>query len=114
MQRRFGAPYMMAHRPDLHDALIAKVPANAIHLNKGCASITNTKDGAAATFADVEGDFIPELHWLKVLAGEFLLAGVASILIVGDVVALLLSALSDPAAPPGDDRALVERAPAGS
>jgi len=54
MQRRFGAPYMMAHRPDLHDALIAKVPANAIHLNKGCVAVANTGDGATATFADGE------------------------------------------------------------
>jgi len=61
MQRRFGAPYMMAHRPDLHDALIRKVPASSIHLNKSCTGITNTTDGAAATFADgsqIEADAI--------------------------------------------------------
>ncbi|PIT01987.1 hypothetical protein TSA1_15350 [Bradyrhizobium nitroreducens] len=51
-QRRLGAPYMVAHHPDLHDDLVRKVPANSIDLNQICTSITNTKDGAAATFVD--------------------------------------------------------------
>ena len=61
MERRFDAPYMMAHRPDLHEALIGKVPANAIHLNKACVSVTNTANGATACFADgeqIEADVI--------------------------------------------------------
>jgi salicylate hydroxylase len=61
MRRRFDAPYMMAHRPDLHQALIGKVPASAVHLNKTCVSVANTPDGATATFADgtsIEADAI--------------------------------------------------------
>ncbi|MCK1478296.1 hypothetical protein IVB27_26725 [Bradyrhizobium sp. 197] len=52
MQRRFGSPYALAYRPDVHDALIAKVPANAIYLNKGCVSVATTKDDATATVSD--------------------------------------------------------------
>src|SRR4051812_44064880 len=61
MRRRFDAPYMMAHRPDLHQALISKVPTSAVHLNKTCVSVANTSDGATATFADgttIEADAI--------------------------------------------------------
>ena len=61
MERRFGAPYMMAHRPDLHEALIGKVPSDAIHLSKSCVGVANTKDGATAIFADgtqIEADVV--------------------------------------------------------
>jgi salicylate hydroxylase len=61
MRRRFDAPYMMAHRPDLHQALIRKVPASAVHLDKTCISVANTPQGATATFADgtsIEADAI--------------------------------------------------------
>jgi salicylate hydroxylase len=54
MQRRFDAPYMMVHRPDLHDALITKVPASAIHLDKACVGVSNTADGAMASFSSGE------------------------------------------------------------
>jgi salicylate hydroxylase len=61
MRRRFDAPYMMAHRPDLHQALIRKVPASAVHLDKTCVSVANTPQGATATFVDgtsIEADAI--------------------------------------------------------
>jgi salicylate hydroxylase len=78
MQHRFGSPYVMAHRPDLHDALIAKVPASAIHLNKGCVSVATTTYGATATFSDgaqIEADVIvgaDGIHSVvrKILFGE--------------------------------------------
>ncbi|MGH6707869.1 MAG: FAD-dependent monooxygenase [Bradyrhizobium sp.] len=61
MEPRFGAPYMMAHRPDLHQLLISRVPSSSIHLDMSCVSCTNTNDGAVARFAggqEVEADVI--------------------------------------------------------
>ena len=52
MTAKFGAPYLMAYRPDLHEALIGLVPASAIHLDMQCVSCANIADGAMATFAN--------------------------------------------------------------
>ncbi|MFL6931631.1 MAG: FAD-dependent monooxygenase [Xanthobacteraceae bacterium] len=58
---KFGAPYLMVHRADLHRLLCEKFPADAIHLDAPCTQVASTKGGAAATFADgsaVEADVI--------------------------------------------------------
>jgi salicylate hydroxylase len=61
MEKRFGAPYMMAHRPDLHQLLIGLVPSAAIHLDMPCISCANSDRGAIAKFAngqEIEADVI--------------------------------------------------------
>jgi salicylate hydroxylase len=58
---KFGAPYLMVHRADLHRLLCEKFPADAIHLDAPCIQVASMKGGAAATFADgsaVEADVI--------------------------------------------------------
>jgi len=58
---KFGAPYLMVHRADLHRLLCEKFPADAIHLDAPCTQVASMKGGAAATFADgsaVEADVI--------------------------------------------------------
>ncbi|MFL6937119.1 MAG: FAD-dependent monooxygenase [Xanthobacteraceae bacterium] len=58
---KFGAPYLMVHRADLHRLLCEKFPADAIHLDAPCTQVASMKSGAAATFADgsaVEADVI--------------------------------------------------------
>jgi salicylate hydroxylase len=59
--QRFGAPYMMAHRPDLHQLLIGLVPSAAVHLDMPCISCANSDRGATAKFAngqEIEADVI--------------------------------------------------------
>jgi salicylate hydroxylase len=78
MTARFGAPYLMAYRPDLHGLLFGLVPASAIHLNMQCESCANIADGAMATFANgrqIEADVVIGADGIhsavrKVLFGE--------------------------------------------
>lgn len=61
LEQRFGAPYMMAHRPDLHQLLIGLVPSAAVHLDMPCISCANSDRGATAKFAngqEIEADVI--------------------------------------------------------
>ncbi len=56
---QFGAPYLTAHRADLHALLQAKLPADSIHLNARCTGASSLDGAAVATFADgreVEAD----------------------------------------------------------
>jgi salicylate hydroxylase len=58
---RFGAPYVMAHRADLHRLLTERLPDNAIVCGAHCVTVAATADGARADFADgriVEADVI--------------------------------------------------------
>ncbi len=58
---KFGAPYITAHRADLHQLLQQKLPESAIHLNAHCARVESHLDQAVATFADgrqIEADVI--------------------------------------------------------
>lgn len=53
--RRFGAPYWLVHRGDLHAALYEAVIAlkpNAAHLNKRCIAIEQDEHSATLRFAD--------------------------------------------------------------
>jgi salicylate hydroxylase len=50
--KRFGAPYITAHRADLHRLLQEKVPDSAIALNTRCVGVTNHDRGAVATFTE--------------------------------------------------------------
>lgn len=61
LARRFGAPYVMAHRADLHRMLRALLPDSAIRLNARCISVAPRGIGATARFADgteIEADAI--------------------------------------------------------
>jgi salicylate hydroxylase len=58
---QFGAPYLTAHRADLHGLLAAKLPQNAIHLQAQCTAAFMRGDTALAVFAGgrtVEADII--------------------------------------------------------
>src|SRR5215831_2629623 len=49
---QFGAPYLTAHRADLHASLAAKLPNHAIHLEAQCTAAFMRGDAAVAVFAD--------------------------------------------------------------
>jgi salicylate hydroxylase/6-hydroxynicotinate 3-monooxygenase len=48
----FGAPYLCMHRADLHDALLAVVPPDTIHLNKKLTGIEQKAGRVTLIFAD--------------------------------------------------------------
>jgi salicylate hydroxylase len=58
---RFGAPYVMAHRADLHRMLRTRLPDGSIRLNARCISVAQSSGGGDARFADgigIEADVI--------------------------------------------------------
>jgi salicylate hydroxylase len=58
---RFGAPYVTAHRADLHRVLRQGLDPRVIHLGRACIGVENREGGAVAHFADggsVEADVI--------------------------------------------------------
>jgi len=48
----FGAPFLCMHRGDLHEALLANLPQEIIHLNKRLVGLEQTKGQVALSFAD--------------------------------------------------------------
>ncbi len=58
---QYGAPYLTAHRADLHGILMNAVVQNSIHLNRRCLSVESNAKNAIARFADgwqAEGDVV--------------------------------------------------------
>src|SRR5271167_4161926 len=51
-ERKFGAPYLLAHRGDLHAALASIVPADFIKLDHRLTGLDETADGVRLTFAN--------------------------------------------------------------
>lgn len=51
-EQKFGAPYLLAHRGDLHAVLASVVPDACIRLNHKLAGLDETGDGVRLTFAD--------------------------------------------------------------
>jgi 6-hydroxynicotinate 3-monooxygenase len=51
-ERKFGAPYLLAHRGDLHAALASAVPDECIKLGQRLVGLNETNDGVGLTFAD--------------------------------------------------------------
>ena len=45
-EQRYGAPYLLAHRGDLHAALASAVPDEAVHLDHQLVSLEERSDGA--------------------------------------------------------------------
>jgi salicylate hydroxylase len=58
---QFGAPYLTAHRADLHRVLCDLLPAESVRLGARCIGARSTGSGAVAEFADgsqVEADVV--------------------------------------------------------
>lgn len=51
-EQKYGAPYLLAHRGDLHAALASAVPADLIRLDHRVTGIDQTPDGVALAFAN--------------------------------------------------------------
>ena len=51
-ERKFGAPYLLAHRGDLHAALASAVPDQCINLNHKLIGLDQTSEDIKLTFAD--------------------------------------------------------------
>ena len=51
-EQRFGAPYLLLHRGDLHAAIASIVPREIIHLNQRLVGFEGVKDGVSLSFAD--------------------------------------------------------------
>jgi salicylate hydroxylase len=58
---QFGAPYLSAHRADLHGLLQERLPAAGIHLDAQCTGVSSFGRVAVATFAgdrEIEADIV--------------------------------------------------------
>jgi len=51
-ERRYGAPYLLLHRGDLHAAILSAVPADSIRFNKKLSDIDRGGAGITLRFAD--------------------------------------------------------------
>src|SRR5246127_3391274 len=51
-EAKYGAPYLLAHRGDLHMALASAVPAECIRLSHKLVGLDETSDGVRLTFAN--------------------------------------------------------------
>ena len=51
-ERKFGAPYLLAHRGDLHTLFRDVLPANCVATSKLCVGAESRGDTAVARFAD--------------------------------------------------------------
>lgn len=51
-EQKFGAPYLLAHRGDLHAALASAVPEECINLSHKLVGLDETSDGVKLAFAD--------------------------------------------------------------
>src|SRR6201994_454568 len=51
-EQKFGAPYLLAHRGDLHAALASAVPDECVRLSHKLTGLDDVKDGVHLTFAN--------------------------------------------------------------
>jgi salicylate hydroxylase/6-hydroxynicotinate 3-monooxygenase len=51
-EQKFGAPYLLAHRGDLHAALASAVPDECVRLNHKLVGLDETGEGVRLTFAN--------------------------------------------------------------
>ncbi len=61
MRQRFGAPYLMAHRADVHNLLMRQLPDGCIRTGAECVEVVTSPASASARFADgsaVEADVV--------------------------------------------------------
>jgi 2-polyprenyl-6-methoxyphenol hydroxylase-like FAD-dependent oxidoreductase len=52
MEERYGAPYLLMHRADLHAALVSNVPADIVNLDRKLVDLTQDAGGVTLRFAD--------------------------------------------------------------
>ena len=52
VESRFGAPYLLLHRGDLHEALVSLVPPEVIHMNRKLAAFEQNSAGVTLFFVD--------------------------------------------------------------
>jgi salicylate hydroxylase len=60
-EAEYGAPYLTAHRADLHAILRKPVPDKSVHLGRHCVGASSTDGGAVARFQDgseIEADVV--------------------------------------------------------
>lgn len=51
-EAKYGAPYLLMHRGDLHEALVSRVPSDRIALGKKLIELDRRPDGVTLRFAD--------------------------------------------------------------
>ena len=51
-EQKFGAPYLLAHRGDLHSALASAVPEDCVRLGHKLTGLDQTNDGVRLGFAN--------------------------------------------------------------
>jgi len=51
-EQRYGAPYLLGHRADLHAALLSRVPPERIMLDKRLTDLSQSTSGVTLSFAD--------------------------------------------------------------
>jgi salicylate hydroxylase len=72
---RYGAPYITAHRADLHRLLQNMVPSTAVHLDTRCTGVASNERQAVARFADgkeIEADVIVGADGIRSIVRESL------------------------------------------
>jgi salicylate hydroxylase len=74
-EAEFGAPYVMAHRADLHRTLADRLPADSIRLDARCTGVSARNGIAVAEFADgtqIEADAIVGADGINSVVREIL------------------------------------------
>jgi salicylate hydroxylase len=74
-RKQFGAPYITAHRADLHRLLRETLPGTLVTLNARCTGVTSFEKHAVATFADgtqIEADVIVGADGIRSIVRECL------------------------------------------
>jgi 6-hydroxynicotinate 3-monooxygenase len=51
-EAKYGAPYLLLHRGDLHSVLLSAVPQELIHMNRRLVDLEQTRSGVALRFED--------------------------------------------------------------
>lgn len=76
MEERYGAPYLLLHRADLHAALVSLIPDGILHLNKKLVDLSQDSDGVTLNFSDqsrARSDLVVAADGVHSLAREILL-----------------------------------------
>ena len=86
-ERKFGAPYLLAHRGDLHAALASAVPGECVRLGHKLVGLDETGDGVRLNFAngvESDADALIGADGVHSLVGE-LLFGASPVIFTGRI-----------------------------